>query len=258
MDGPARMSAPAHFTHLVSHRGNAASWPENTLPALASACEHGVRFLLVDVQLTGDETPVLLREPELARIADVGGTVFDLAGRDLEHLELRDAVARPGRSRGLRLARLAELSAWLVGRPDLTVFLEIARDSLARFGGELAIGRVLEAIRGTRAQCVLAAADLAAVQLARVRSNGRVGWRVPAYDAHARLKFEALRPDFLLVEAELLPTGEARLWRGPWRWLVSGVEQPGAAVALAARGADYVATAQVARLGDEFRHHARG
>ena len=47
-----RTPALTHVTpHLIAHRGNARDYPENTLPAFASALGLGVRFLELDVHL---------------------------------------------------------------------------------------------------------------------------------------------------------------------------------------------------------------
>lgn len=219
------MPAVSHrVTHLVAHRGNAAEFPENTLPALRSACELGVRFALLDVQLAADEVPVVSRDVALA---------------------------------GTRLPSLAAVVALLAEHPKLTLLLELGGASLARFGVEVVVGRVHEALKGVRAQCVPVARDLGAVHLARVRGAPRVGWVLPACDGRARLKYEAFAPDFLLIDAARLPRGAVRLWRGPWRWVVLGVADADEAHALARRGADFVATAAVGPLSAALRGRAR-
>ena len=58
-------SLPPRLPDLIAHRGNAAEYPENTLPALRSALELGTRFVAVDVQLTADRQPILLRDSSL-------------------------------------------------------------------------------------------------------------------------------------------------------------------------------------------------
>lgn len=252
------MAAHSHrVTHLVAHRGNARDYPENTLPALRSAVELGVRFLYLDVQLAADETPVVVRDVELARVAGVEGTVFDLSARELEHVDVAELERLGPAHRGTRMPRLDDIRILLGDRPELTAFVELQRASLERHGIEIVVARTLETLRPVRAQCVLVSQDLAAVHLARERTGCRVGWVVPAYDLHARLKYEALRPDFLLVDAVDLPRDASRLWRGPWRWVVLGVAEPADAVAFAERGADFVATAAVARFSEELRSRAR-
>ena len=42
---------------IIAHRGNAAEFPENTLEALQSAVDLGVRHVELDVQLSADRVP---------------------------------------------------------------------------------------------------------------------------------------------------------------------------------------------------------
>ena len=66
-------SPPIKIPELIAHRGNAAEYPENTLPALRSALELGVRFVEFDVQLTVDRQPILLLEGFFSEDELVGG-----------------------------------------------------------------------------------------------------------------------------------------------------------------------------------------
>jgi len=84
-----------------------------------------------------------------------------------------------------------------------------------------------------------------------------IGWVLSAYDAHTRLKFEALQPEFLFVDHEVLPPDGAALWRGPWRWAVYEVDTLALAQALAARGADYIETMAVQAMSEAMRNLPR-
>jgi len=64
---------------LIAHRGNAAEFPENTLPALRSALELGLRHLAIGVQLTRDCEPVVLHDHDLRRTSEREGSVLDLS-----------------------------------------------------------------------------------------------------------------------------------------------------------------------------------
>jgi glycerophosphoryl diester phosphodiesterase len=182
--------------------------------------------------------------------------VFDLSADELARLDATwaDGTTLDGAS---ALPALADVAALLFDHPELTLLLELRRESLERFGAGSVVGRVREALRGVRSQCVLVSRDLGAINVAREHGAARVGWILPGYDAHTRLKYEALRPDFLLIEAAALPPPPARLWRGPWRWVVLGVNRAAEAEALAARGADFVATGAVGPLSAELRARSR-
>jgi glycerophosphoryl diester phosphodiesterase len=94
--------------------------------------------------------------------------------------------------------------------------------------------------------------DLAAVFRARQLGGMPIGWVLGSYDAHSRLKYEALQPEFLFCDHQKLPAS-GMLWRGPWRWVVYEVAALPLALTLAARGADYIETMAVFELSEALR-----
>lgn len=52
---------------IIAHRGNSSEMPENTLAAFDSALSIGAHMLELDVQLTKDEIPIVLHDPDLRR-----------------------------------------------------------------------------------------------------------------------------------------------------------------------------------------------
>jgi hypothetical protein len=75
-----------------------------------------------------------------------------------------------------------------------------------------------------------------------------------AFDNHTRFKYEALKPDFLLCDRELIPPG-ATLWRGPWRWMIHDVGDIESAVTLGDLGADFIGTTRVRAMSAAMRAH---
>jgi glycerophosphoryl diester phosphodiesterase len=249
MPGPA-----AHrLTHLIAHRGNARDFPENTLPALQSAVDLGVRFIEFDVQLSADQVPVVIHDHELARTAGIPGCVFDLAAAELARTEVNEPERFGGRHRGTRIPLLSEVVDFVAERHEITAFVEIKRASLRHFGHEIVVARVLETLRPVRSRCVVISFDLPAVHMARHRDGQAIGWVLSDYDGHTRLKYEAFKPEFLFCDHDKLPGGGERLWRGPWRWAIYEVDTPELALALAERGADFIETMAVAPMIQAFR-----
>ena len=95
---------------------------------------------------------------------------------------------------------------------------------------------MLKTLKPARAQCVVISFDLAAVHRARQLGGLPIGWVLNDYDAHSRIKYEALQPEFLFCDHLKLPRSGA-LWRGPWRWAIYEVDSLPLALSLAARGA---------------------
>ncbi len=242
----------ARLIHLVAHRGNAREFPENTVPAFASALGLGLRFLELDVHLCADGVPVVIHDHQLERTTGTPGSVFDLPAAQIAQLDASEPQRFGERFRGTCIPLLRDVLALLEGRPEVTLFVEIKRASLAHFGHDQVVSRVLETLKPVRTQCVVISFDLAAVYRARQLSGIPIGWVLSEYDSHSRLKYEALQPEFLFCDQEKLPPSGA-LWRGPWRWVIYEVQSLPSALALAGRGADYIETMAVFELSEALR-----
>jgi glycerophosphoryl diester phosphodiesterase len=239
---------------LVAHRGNARDYPENTLPAFQSALDLGLTFLELDVQLSADGVPMVIHDPRLDRTAGVTGSVFDLRARELRQVEVGEPERFGDRYRGTTIPQLRDVLQLLESRPEVTVFVEIKRESLVRFGHDQVVGRVLEAVKPARRQCVVISYDLAAIFRARQVGGAAIGWVLNAYDQHSRLKYEALQPEFLFADHQSLPA-EGALWRGPWQWVIFEVVSLPLALSLAARGAHHIETMAVSEMIRAVRAH---
>jgi glycerophosphoryl diester phosphodiesterase len=95
--------------HVCAHRGHSVGAPENTLPALDAAADHGADVAEIDVVLTRDEAIVLLHDEILDRTTDGQGRVAEL---DLAIVQRLDAGAWFGqRFAGTRVPTLGEALA---------------------------------------------------------------------------------------------------------------------------------------------------
>jgi len=237
---------------LVAQRGNAAELPANTLPAFESALALGVGQLALDVQLSSDAVPMVVREHELRRL-DAGrdGSVLDLPAVELARLEVAERERFGDRHAGVCIPRLADLVSRLQPRVDASLFVTLHRASLARHGHRRAVRAVLEVLEPLRRQCVLVSQEFAAIVEARREGAGSVGWILAGLDAHAQLKCEALQPQFLCIDSARLPPG-ARPWKGPWQWTALDVLTPGDARSLAQRGIAWIQTPRVRAMAREL------
>jgi len=219
-----------------------------------SALDLGVRFIEVDVHIAANGVPVTVRHND---IPYAGSTVnvADLTAAELGQVDASERARFGARYRGIGIPRLVDILSLVTKRPEATVFVTLARASLVRFGADQVVAQVAEALRPFRSRCIVVSADLPAVLRARSMASCQIGWEIPAYDGHTRLKFEALQPEYIFCDRVLLPPAGA-LWRGPWRWVIRGATSLEAALDLAARGADFVATGNVGALGEAMRTHA--
>lgn len=251
------MRSPARIVHLVAHRGNAREFPENTLPAIESALALGARFVEIDVQLSSDGVPVLAHDADLARTTGREGNVLELPAAQLAGIEAAQRDLFGDRHAGTCIPTLAQAASLLEGRPEVTLFVEIKRASLARFGHDQVVPQVLDVLRPWRAQTVVISFDLPAIYRARQLGGYSIGWVLSDYDSLTRLKCEALQPDYVFCDWQKCPGSDA-LWRGPWRWVIYEVAELPFALELAGRGADFIETMAVRALSAAMRTHSPG
>ena len=244
--------AHSRTIHVVAQQGNSASFPENTVPALLSAFELGVTAVTLNVQLSADEVPMVIRDPTLMRTCGISSSVCHLSAEELARTSAHEPARFGSSYFGTCIPRLKEVVAMIANRPRATLFMELTRHSLAEFGASVVLARVLAEIRPVLGQCVLTSTDLAAVQQARTATGVRMGWLLESIGSHDQIKAQALVPDFLICPLRpMLQT--AALWRGPWRWMAEEVETGQAARDAAAVGAEYVVTRDVQRMVEGTR-----
>ncbi|HEY8509531.1 MAG TPA: hypothetical protein VIL32_14295 [Steroidobacteraceae bacterium] len=140
-------------------------------------------------------------------------------------------------------------------RPEVTAFVNISRATLLRFGHDQVIANVLSALRPVQSRCIMISTELPAVYRGRLLTRCPTGWILPSYDPHVRLKYEALRPDYLFCDVDHLPPS-GTLPRGPWHWVIYDVATLDVALELAERGASFIGTRHVYEMSEVIRAHA--
>lgn len=247
-------SLPPKPPELIAHRGNAAEYPENTLPALRSALELGVRFVEFDVQLSADRQPVLLHDSNLQRTAGIDRNALEMTWQELSEISVNEEQRFRQRYTDVGIPTLAQAASLLATYPHATAFVELKRASLRTFGQEVVVRKVCDTLKPIARQCVIISFDLAAVHHVRQVSSYRIGWVLSDYSSLSALKCEALAPDYVFCDHQLLSEGTSKLWRGPWRWAIYEVTTRKLAMDLAARGAKLVETMAVRAMLREFRN----
>jgi glycerophosphoryl diester phosphodiesterase len=234
---------------LVAHRGHALEFPENTLPALQSALELGVRWLELDVQLSRDHVPIVLHDDTLLRTTGTQGSVFEHSAAELLQLDAGEPTRFGARFAGVRLPLLRTALALIRQWPDCRLCIEIKTESLQQFGHERVLQQVLAEIAIAATQCVVISFDERAVRMARELAGVPIAWVLRRYDAAARARAEALRPEILFCNYTRFNVTEP-LWPGPWRWAAYEVRDSDVARQLAARGVTLIETMAVRQLLD--------
>jgi glycerophosphoryl diester phosphodiesterase len=231
---------------IVAHRGHAAQWPENTLPALADAVALGARWLEVDVQLCADGVPVLLHDADLERVSGRAMSVFELDAAGLAAIPVGEPARFGARFSDARAPRLEEFARWLAGQPDVNAFVELKAESIEHFGRRRVVDACMDARRAVPGRWAPISYDDEALALAADTGAGARGWIVRGFDAAVAERARSLPARWLFCNHLRLPAG--RLPDGPWDWVLYEVGDAATARALRARGAQWLETMAVAAL----------
>jgi glycerophosphoryl diester phosphodiesterase len=235
---------------LVAHRGWPARFPENSLEGLAAALETGACCVEFDVQISADGVPVVIHDDNLRRTAGIDRSVLDSTCAALQRERVGEPARFGSRFAGVRPPTLVETVALLATRPRATVFAEIKRASIRRFGHDRVLPPILAALAPIRDHCVAISFDAEAMALAR-RAGFRIGWAVEEWGAAAQGTASRLAPEYLFCEIGLLPPAPAPIWNGPWTWVAYETGAPAQALALAERG---IALVETDSIGEMLMH----
>jgi len=233
---------------LVAHRGDASSFPENSLEAIGAALDAGARYVEFDVQLTADGVPVLSHDADLVRCCGRAQSLLETEYSALRGIGAGEPARFGKRFAASRLATLAQAMERVAQAPLASAFVEIKRESLARFGVSAVVDRVLQALAPFPDRYAVISFERAAVERARASAGAPIGWVLTDYDEPAHSAARALRPEYLFCDHRRLPAGGSPLWDGPWKWAVYEVDDPTLALALAARGVALVETFAIGEM----------
>jgi glycerophosphoryl diester phosphodiesterase len=237
---------------IIAHRGNAAEFPENTLAALDSAVDLGLRHVEFDVQLTADHVPVVFHDSDLARVGGRPESVHDLMWLQLAELPVGEVSRLGERFTHTCAPSLAQAVDAIAGWQDVTAFVEVKRASLRKFGHELVLRRTADVLQPVLERCVLISFDLAAVRILRLMTGARIGWVIERYDEETLQQATALAPDFLFCNIERVPDATTHLWQGTWDWAVYEVRDIETARRCHALGVRFVETMAVRTLLEAY------
>jgi glycerophosphoryl diester phosphodiesterase len=246
----------AHFdpaTQLVAHRGNAFEFPENTLLALQSALELGVRHIEFDVHLSADLVPVVMHDENLLRCAGVDRDALAMHWEELQQISVHEPLRLGEQFLGTRIPSLAQVVTLLQQYPQAIAFVELKRASIRKHGAQFMVQRIYALLKPVVKQVVIISFDLAAITYARSFAQLPIGWVLTEYSTLTALTADAALPEYLFCNHNKLTANHSPLWHGPWQWVMYEVSSRSEAVNLFALGAHLLETMQVRKLLDELQ-----
>ena len=198
---------------LVAHRGYAQCFPENTLLAIQAALDEGAKYIEIDIQLSADKQAVVFHDRDLQRLCQQTGSIHDFSLQALRHF----SSYSPGRFKnkyfGEKIATLDEVTALLATYPDVTLFVELKRISIDKFGGDIVLDVVDNCLQPIIKQCVVISFSVGILELIRERTDlllvqQPIGAVVDDWNAAITTEYKRLarlNPEYFFCDITSLP-----------------------------------------------------
>lgn len=250
------MQAMTSIPQLVAHRGYTLHYPENTLIGLEAAIVAGAKYLEVDIQLSKDQMPYLFHDRDMQRLCGQKMALHDYSSSELGEFRASDRERFAYKFVDNPLTTLIGLVGLMQRYPAVTVFVELKRSSLEKFGHELMVKKVLSILEPVKSQCVIISYNIEA--LAHVNRDYK--WPVGAVtdewqDRNAKSIVE-LNPQYLFCDLESLPKKGSLKFYGS-RLAVYECTDPVVAMALYKRGIEFVETFAIGEMIEQLHVMAK-
>ncbi|WP_256201586.1 glycerophosphodiester phosphodiesterase family protein [Nitrosomonas eutropha] len=229
---------------FVAHRGYPALYPENSLPGIQAAIQAGTRYVEVDIQLNCQLTPYLCHDDHLRRLTGHNAYLTELRDDEIDIL----TIPYPSSTKSAPIPRLAKFCQYLAQYPQVTAFIEIKSESIARFGLNKTIAAILPIIDQVREQCVLISFDWEAIALIKTHQIYRIGWIIDGWTDKQSTMATRLQPDYLFSSIRYLPKNLDQLWSGSWQWVIYTVDDYDTALDYAKAGITLIETDTIGTL----------
>lgn len=244
--------AMTSFPQLVAHRGYTLHYPENTLLGLEAAVAAGARYLEVDIQLSKDQVPYLYHDRDMQRLCGQQGALHDYNATELSEFRASDKERFGYKFVDNPLTTLIGLVGLMQRHPGVTVFVELKRSSIEKFGHELMVKKVLSVLEPVKSQCVIISYNIESLAHANQEYNWPVGAVTDDWQDRNAKPIVELNPQYLFCDLESLPKkGQLKFYGS--RIAVYECTDPDVAMSLHKRGVEFVETFAIGEMIEQLQ-----
>lgn len=216
------MKAENVITRLVAHRGDNTNYPENSYAGLEAALKAGALNIEFDIQVNADGSLVVFHDTDFKRVANHKASIFELTDKQLKEHSAHQPDRFGDKFLPTPVPYLSDILALLKHYPKAHAFVEIKRESLARWGFNKVIDKILKALKGYEKQATIISFSSSAIQYAQQHSQFATGFVFYQYNESTQNIASILQPDYLICSYAIFPEKE-KVWQGNWQWVVYSI-----------------------------------
>ncbi|GMR05580.1 MAG: hypothetical protein BMS9Abin25_0155 [Gammaproteobacteria bacterium] len=232
---------------IVAHRGYAAAYPENTLPAIKAAVDAGVVAVEVDIQFSRDGVPLLLHDADIGCIASTNNKVFETNIADIKKIAICEREKCAGRSTDVFYCTLDEFADYLRQTPKLQVFVEIKQKGIDLFGAAYVIMQLEQSLKNVREQCIIISYSADFLKNVHLQTVFPIGYILTFWDDKNLKEAYSLQPEFVICNHTKIPEN-TNFREFAWQWLLFEITDCDQMYFYADRGVQWVESMDPVKL----------
>lgn len=207
---------------LVAHRGDNTNFPENSYAGLEAALKAGALYIEFDIQMNTEGSLLVFHDANFKRVGNNTFSTFDTDEKKLKTLSAHYPDRFGDTFLPTYVSHLHDILALLKQYPKAHAFIEIKRESLAKWGLPMVVDKVLETLKDSESQTTIISFSSSAIKYIQQHSKLRTGFVFYQYNEGTESIATILQPDFLICSYAIFPEKSA-LWKGPWQWIVYSI-----------------------------------
>ena len=207
---------------LVAHRGDMTQFVENTLPAIQAAIDLQMHWIEVDIQISKNISPIVIHDNELIRITGDNKNVTELTDQELLSSPI---ILQATEQSSASIPSLLQVVELLNDHPEITLFVEVKKESVAAFDLQQVMAAVANALSGARFKVVIISFLYEVAELAKSQYLLPMGWVLTEFNEESRKMTQQLQPKFIFCNVDKVAQPED-LWPGDWYWVLYDIKDP--------------------------------
>jgi len=247
------VKADSNRMEFVAHRGYAAHYPENTIISFEKALETGCLFLECDIQLSSDNIPVIIHDDNIFRTSGQHGKVKDMTAKELSRTNVGEPSRFGAKFNDSPVPMLSEIIPLLRSNPKAKIFVELKEESLAHFGIDFMVGKVLDVLAPVKEQCLIISFNYQSLESARRQGWNETGWVLESWNEESRMMAKKLSPSYLICNYRKIPPEKENIWPGPWEWFLYEITDIDVALRWNRLGVRYIETMEAGEMIESLK-----
>ncbi|MFA7555235.1 MAG: glycerophosphodiester phosphodiesterase family protein [Spongiibacteraceae bacterium] len=231
---------------FVAHRGWQSNYPENTLIGIQAAISAGARHVEIDIQLSSDHIPILCHDHKLQRLCNSPLNINKCTQAQLQVLSVYEPGRLGDKFIGTPLATLEDCIKLIAQHPDVTLYVEIKRQSLRTFGHAAILAAVTPLLEKISSQSFIISFDIEILQQFKHKQWQKIAPVLSSWKQAFSKKIIDLSPPLLFCDIDLL--AGKNLTELPYPCAIYEVDDYQQAVALVDQGAALIETFAVGEM----------